>query len=97
MDIVLKKMREWSNGQLDNSSPLMAAKILWLCRCNRVPIYLEEILDDLSITLKHIRKILTSVEYIPPLRASDYNSRVEQIFKFLAFAYSFDRLMLIIC
>ncbi|HKG87289.1 MAG TPA: methyltransferase domain-containing protein [Nitrososphaeraceae archaeon] len=79
MDIVLKEIREWSNGQLGNSSPLMAAKILWLCRCNRVPVYLEEVLDGFSITLKHIRKILTDAEYIPPLRASDYISRIEKL------------------
>lgn len=58
---------------------MLAAKILWLCRSNGVPVYLEEILDAFSVTIRQLRQVLTEVEYIPPLKVSDYISRVAKL------------------
>ena len=57
--------------------PLIAAKFLWLCRINKLPITLNEISKDFGIRSKIILDELSETDsYIPPLSTSEYIQRI---------------------
>lgn len=56
---------------------LMAAKFLWLCRINKLPVRLSEISRDFGIRSKIILDELSETDsYIPPLSTAEYIQRI---------------------
>jgi transcription initiation factor TFIIIB Brf1 subunit/transcription initiation factor TFIIB len=56
----------------------MAAKLLWLCRANKIPIMLKELSNDFHIRAKDIIQALSETNYLPPLTALDYIDRISR-------------------
>lgn len=56
----------------------MAAKFLWLCRMNKIPVMLNEVSKDFGISKKKIIETMSETEYILPLTATDYVDRLSK-------------------
>ena len=56
----------------------MAARFLYLCRVNKVPVMLHEVSRDFGIQPKNIMHILSDTTYVPPLDISDYVFRISR-------------------
>jgi transcription initiation factor TFIIIB Brf1 subunit/transcription initiation factor TFIIB len=62
----------------DNYTVIIAAKFLWLCRTNKIPVMLREISRDFGVRTRNIVQTLSETEYIPPLSAIEYINRVSR-------------------
>jgi SAM-dependent methyltransferase len=79
MDFVNAELVQWTQNYENKINPsLMAAKLLWLCRANKVPIMLKELSNDFHIRAKDIIQALSETNYIPPLTALDYIDRISR-------------------
>jgi hypothetical protein len=79
MDLVIIEFSQWieSSNKLIVPS-LMAAKFLYLCRINKVPVMIHEVCRDFMIRPKNIMHILSDTNYVPPLSISDYVFRISR-------------------
>jgi hypothetical protein len=79
MDLVIIEFSQWieSSDKLVEPS-LMAARFLYLCRINKVPIMLHEVCRDFRIRPKNIMHNLSDTNYVPPLGISDYIFRTSR-------------------
>jgi transcription initiation factor TFIIIB Brf1 subunit/transcription initiation factor TFIIB len=79
MDFVNTELVQWAQSYGNKvGRSLMAAKLLWLCRANKVPILLREVSNDFYIRPKDIIQTLRETNYIPPLTALDYIDRISR-------------------
>jgi ubiquinone/menaquinone biosynthesis C-methylase UbiE len=77
MDYVKAEYTQWIEAPDRILTPaLAAAKFLWLCRINKVPIMLNEISGGFSVRKKDVIHLLSQSDYIPPLGAPDYVNRI---------------------
>lgn len=77
MDYVKAEYAQWIETHDKILTPaLTAAKFLWLCRINKVPIMLNEISKGFGVRKKNVIHLLSESDYIPPLGAPDYINRI---------------------
>jgi SAM-dependent methyltransferase len=77
MDLVIIEISQWIESSNKLISPsLLAARFLYLCRINKVPVMLHEVSRDFRIRPKNIMHILSDTNYVPPLGISDYIFRI---------------------
>ena len=77
-DFVRTEITEWIRNSEMVSVPFMAAKFLWLCRMNKIPVMLNEVTKDFGISKKKIIETMSETEYILPLTAIDYIDRLSK-------------------
>lgn len=77
-DFVRTEITEWIQNSETVRVPLMAAKFLWLCRMNKIPVMLNEVSRDFGISKKKIIETMSETEYILPLTAIDYIDRLSK-------------------
>lgn len=77
-DLVRTEMTRWniSSGRIKPS--LLAAKFLWLCRINKIPVTFKEVARDFGITTGKLMEIMSGEEYVPALGAEDYIVRLSR-------------------
>jgi transcription initiation factor TFIIIB Brf1 subunit/transcription initiation factor TFIIB len=79
MDLVIMDFSQWIESSNKLIAPsLMAARFLYLCRINKVPLMLHEVSRDFRIRPKNILHNLRDTNYVPPLGISDYIFRVSR-------------------
>ena len=79
MDLVIIEFSQWIESSNKLIAPsLMAARFLYLCRVNKVPVMLHEVSRDFGIRPKNIMHILSETNYVPPLGISDYICRISR-------------------
>ena len=77
MDYVKTEYTQWIEAPGSILTPaLVAAKFLWLCRINKIPLMLNEISRGFGVRKKDVVHLLSESDYIPPLNASDYINRI---------------------
>jgi ubiquinone/menaquinone biosynthesis C-methylase UbiE len=77
MDYVKTEYTQWIEAPGRILTPaLVAAKFLWLCRINKIPLMLNEISRGFGVRKKDVVHLLSEGDYIPPLNASDYVNRI---------------------
>jgi Transcription factor TFIIB repeat len=77
MDYAKTEYAQWIEALDRIQSPaLAAARLLWLCRINKVPIMLNEISRGFGVRKKVVVHLLSEGDYIPPLGAPDYVNRI---------------------
>jgi hypothetical protein len=77
MDYVKAEYAQWIEAPDKILTPaLTAAKFLWLCRINKVPLMLNEVSKGFGVQKKDVIHLLSENDYIPPLGAPDYISRI---------------------
>jgi len=77
-DIAKVELQEWLQASQHVDRKTTAAKLLWLCRANGIPITLREMAEDFSIPTKKLVKTMFEIGYIPPLRAEHYVDRISR-------------------
>jgi SAM-dependent methyltransferase len=78
MDIAKVELKEWLQSSQHVDRKTIAAKLLWLCRANGIPITLKEVAGDFSMPTKKIAKTMIKTGYIPPLRTEHYVDRISR-------------------
>jgi len=78
MDIAKVELQEWLQASQHVDRKTTAAKLLWLCRANGIPITLREIAEDFSISTKKLVETMFETGYIPPLRTEHYVDRISR-------------------
>jgi transcription initiation factor TFIIIB Brf1 subunit/transcription initiation factor TFIIB len=79
MDLVKIEFSQWiESSNKSIAASLMAARLLYLCRINKVPVMLHEVCRDFGIRPKNIMHILSEANYVPPLDISDYIYRISR-------------------
>lgn len=76
MDLIKTEISDWLQTTDGVRTDIAAAKYLWSCRANKVPILLREVVDDFGITNKRLLRAMAIGDYIPPLETSGYIRRV---------------------
>jgi transcription initiation factor TFIIIB Brf1 subunit/transcription initiation factor TFIIB len=77
MDYVKTEYVQWIEAPGRILTPaLVAAKFLWLCRINKIPLMLNEISRGFGVRKKDVVRLLSESDYIPPLGAPDYINRI---------------------
>jgi hypothetical protein len=78
-DFVKTELMQWmQNSDTIITPSLLAAKFLWLCRTNKIPVMLREISRDFGVRTRNIVQTLSETEYIPPLSALEYINRISR-------------------
>jgi SAM-dependent methyltransferase len=72
MDVVKNELSDWVQSAEHVGTDLAAARYLWSCRSNKVPVLLREVVSDFGISAKKLLRTAEANNYIPPLRTSDY-------------------------
>jgi len=78
MDITKVELQEWLHASQHVDRKTTAAKLLWLCRANGIPVTLREIAEDFSMPTKKLAKTMFETGYIPPLRTEHYIDRISR-------------------
>jgi transcription initiation factor TFIIIB Brf1 subunit/transcription initiation factor TFIIB len=79
MDLVIIEFSQWIESSKKLIVPsLMAARFLYLCRINKVPVMLHEVCRDFGIRPKNIMHMPSDTNYVPPLGMSDYICRISR-------------------
>lgn len=77
MDCVKAEFSQWTEKSNKIITPaLVAAKVLWLCRINKIPLMLKEISRGFRIRTKIIMHMQSETDYIPPLGTQDFIGRL---------------------
>jgi len=77
-DIAKVELQEWLQSSQHGDRKTSAAKLLWLCRANGIPITVREIAEDFSVPAKKLVKTMFETGYIPPLRTEHYVDRISR-------------------
>jgi hypothetical protein len=73
MDCVKAEFSQWMEESNRIITPaLVAAKVLWLCRINKIPLMLKEISRGFRIRTKNIMHLQSEIDYIPSIRYSRF-------------------------
>ena len=78
IDIAKVELQEWLQASQRVDRKTAAAKLLWLCRANGIPITLKEMAQDFSIPTKKLVRTMFETGYIPPLRTEHYVDRISR-------------------
>jgi transcription initiation factor TFIIIB Brf1 subunit/transcription initiation factor TFIIB len=54
----------------------LAAKFLWLCRSNKIPVMLDKVSEDFNVPTRVLLAKLSEISYIPPLSPLEYVDRI---------------------
>lgn len=75
-DFVKSELQQWIHSNTCRiSMPALAAKFLWLCRSNKIPIMLHEVSKDFNVPIKTLLAKLSEISYVPPLSPVEYVDR----------------------
>ena len=80
-DIVKSEFRSWIQNTQAVKKEIAAAKLLWLCRINGMPISLRELAKDFCLRTRSLSRVMLDVEYVPPLSVEHYVDRLTRAFK----------------
>lgn len=75
-DIVRTEMTQWIQNSERVKPSLMAAKFLWLCRINKIPVMFKEVSRDFGISTRKLMQMLSEADYVPALGSADYVDRL---------------------
>ncbi|HEU4823565.1 MAG TPA: hypothetical protein VFS97_09100 [Nitrososphaeraceae archaeon] len=77
LDFIKTEFTQWMESSYRVTTPaLIAAKFLWLCRTNKLPVTLNEISRDFEVRTGNIIHALSDTDYIYPLHTPDYINRI---------------------
>ena len=77
-DFVRSELQQWiqSNNTGRISMSTLAAKFLWLCRSNKIPVMLDEVSRDFYVPNRLLLAKLSEISYVPPLSHLEYVDRI---------------------
>jgi SAM-dependent methyltransferase len=77
-DFVKSELQQWiqSNNTSRISISALAAKFLWLCRSNKIPVMLDEVSSDFNVPARVLLAKLSEISYVPPLSPLEYVDRI---------------------
>ena len=80
-DFVKTELTQWMQNSTRLTPASMAAKFLWLCRTNKIPVMLNEVSRDFGVSIGRIKQTMMSdADYLPSLGTSDYIGRIAKQF-----------------
>jgi SAM-dependent methyltransferase len=77
-DFVKSELQQWiqSNNTRRISMSALAARFLWLCRSNKIPVMLDEVSRDFNVPVRLLITKLSEISYVPPLSPLEYVDRI---------------------
>jgi transcription initiation factor TFIIIB Brf1 subunit/transcription initiation factor TFIIB len=75
-DFVKSELQQWIQSGARISIAALAAKFLWLCRINKIPVMLDEVSEDFDVPARVLLAKLSEISYVPPLSPLEYVDRI---------------------
>lgn len=75
-DFVKSELQQLIQSDAYISISAIAAKFLWLCRSNKIPVMLDEISRDFNVPTRVLLSKLSEISYVPALSPLEYVDRI---------------------
>jgi len=75
-DFVKSELQQMIQSDARISISALAAKFLWLCRSNKIPVMLDEVSRDFNVPARTLLAKLSEISYVPLLSPLEYVDRI---------------------